>query len=228
MSLNVGARRGRFAATFVVCCMPLLALSARAQTLTNGSFESGAFVDNINHVMTLPVSATDITGWTIISGETAWGRNDNPFVGASATNGNLFLDLTGFHDAVPYGGVTQTITTTPGAPYALTFDLMTNENDSRYRGPVAVTATAGATSLPFTFTPPVGSTGVQSAHFVMPFLATGTTTPITIQGTLATGGQYLGLDNVAVVPEPAVAGLVATGLLLCSRRHRQPRRARSC
>jgi hypothetical protein len=196
--------------------------AARAAILTNGSFEDGNYDDAAasGHVESLPVGSTAITGWTIICGELGWGRNDNAFAPGTATEGNFLLDLTGFHDAAPYGGVTQTIATTPGTAYALGFDLVTYESDARYRGPISVTATAGNTSQTFTFVPLTGSTGPQSGHFILPFIATGASTVITLQGT--SGNQLIGLDNVTV-PEPTALGLMAVvgGCLTLRRRARR-------
>jgi len=199
---------------------------AQAAAFTNGSFELGAYDDAASngHVLSLPVGSTAMTGWTTITGELGWGRNDNAFIPNSATQGNFLLDLTGFHDAAPYGGVQQVIDTLPGNAYVLGFDLISYESDGRYKGPVSLTASAGTTSLAFTFTPPVGSTGVQSAHFALPFVATGAATTITLQGTGTAGGQFLGLDNVTLgpgVPEPASLSLCilgSAGLVLRRRR----------
>jgi hypothetical protein len=211
----------------VILVVGLIASRADAAAFTNGSFELGQYDDAVanGHVMSLPVGSPAITGWTVVSGELGWGRNDNAFIPNSATNGNFLLDLTGFHDAVPYGGVTQTADTAIGSIYSLGFDLITQESDSRYKGPVAVQASAGLVSVPFTFTPPAGSTGIHSAHFTLEFLATAATTPITLQGTLSGGGQFLGLDNVTLTlaPEPASLALALLGapILVARRRARR-------
>jgi hypothetical protein len=218
-------RRFVFGIAPAAACATMLfgvALGAQAAAFTNGSFELGAFDDAVatGHVMTLPVGSTLMTGWTITGGETAWGRNDNPFVGAAATNGNFLLDLTGFHDSIPYGGVSQTFDTVAGTSYSIGFDLITQENSGIYKGPVAVQASVGGAPQTFTFTPPVGSTGIQSGHFTLPFTATGPSTTLTIQGTLATGGQFIGLDNVTL-PEPSCVGILAlAGIGLMRRRRR--------
>jgi hypothetical protein len=209
-----------------VLVLSAVAPHAQAAAFTNGGFDLGVFDDASanGHVISLPVGSTVLTGWTVVGGETAWARNDNAFIPNSATNGNYLLDLTGFHDSAPYGGVTQTVDTVLGNFYTLGFDLISFESDSRYRGPVALTASAGSVSQTFTFTPPAGSTGVRSSHFTLPFTATGTTTKLTLQGTLSTGGQFLGLDNVTLTPEPASLGLgifSAAGFVL--RRRRQGR-----
>ena len=205
-------------------CVAVAGQNASAQ-LVNGSFENvnNSFVGAISNVDPLPVGSTAVPGWTVVTSEGAWGRNDNPFVPNGATNGSFFLDLTGFDDAAPYAGVTQTVPTVPGQSYVLEFDLITNQSDFRFAGPIGVTASADGVSAPFLFAP-VETSGVQSMRFSLPFVGDGSTV-ITIQGTIAgTGavltGQFLGLDNV-VIPEPTgMAVLVLSGLLFVRRRTR--------
>ena len=202
-----------FAVAFLLSTMAVVSLSAvpvGAAPFTNGGFELGAFdVNDPDHVLSLQPGSTAITGWTVISAETAWGRNDNPYVGPGATEGTLFLDLTGFHDSLPYGGVSQTFDTTPGQSLVLGFDLISLEGSAVYRGPVSVSATAGNTTQTFTFASPLPVTGLQHQRFTMPFTATGTSTTVSFTGTLATGGQFLGLDNVTI-PEPASLAVLLT------------------
>jgi len=211
----------------VWACVTILGFAgsrADAAAFTNGSFELGQYDDAVanGHVMSLPVGSSAITGWTVVTGELGWARNDNGFIPGSATNGNFLLDLTGFHDTPPYGGVTQTVDTTPGSVYTLGFDLITQQSNPLYRGPVGVQVSAGLVSVPFLFTP-IASTGIQSIHYTLDFLATAATTPITSQGTL--GSQFIGLDNVTLTlaPEPASLGLVLLGApaLILRRRARR-------
>jgi len=182
-----------------------------ANLLTNGSFETGNFVNSGNGAMSLAVGATDITGWKVTNAELAWATNINSY-GLLASDGSYFLDLTGYHDAAPYGGVTQTINTTPGQTYTLAFDLDVDQSDGRYNGPVGMQATAGTTSQTFTFNP--AGTGNQFGLFGFDFVASAPTTAITLTGTQ--GKQYIGLDNVSVVaaavPEASAAN--SLGLLL--------------
>src|SRR4051812_895346 len=92
--------------------------------LANGSFEAGTFTNTgpfDAHIQQLLVGSTAMTGWTVVSDEIGWARNDNPFVPNGATDGQFFLDLTGFSDSPPHGGVRQTVATVPGQAYVLQF-----------------------------------------------------------------------------------------------------------
>ena len=195
--------------------LSLATVPAHAQ-IVNGSFETGTFVNNGNGAQSLPVGSTAITGWTTTNAELAWITTLNSY-GLATPYGSFFLDLTGYHDSSPYGGVTQSIATTNGTSYHLSFALGTNQNNSNYAGPVGATASAGGTSQSFTFTPAAGSVGNQWGTFGFDFTATGASTPITLTGVLSTGGQYIGLDNISVTPNapvPEASTTVSLGLLL--------------
>ena len=182
-----------------------------AQIIQNGSFEQGNFSGDPS----LAVGSTAIPGWTVTNAEIALGMNG--IFGLATPYGSQFLDLTGYHDSVPYGGVTQDIATTTGASYHLSFSLGADQSSDIYAGPVSAAASAGGGSQVFTFTPPPGSAGNQWGTFGLDFIATGSTTPITIIGTQSTGGQFIGLDNVSVTPNapvPEASTTISLGLLL--------------
>ncbi len=117
-------------------------VSAHAQNIvTNGSFENngGTWVDASggNGGMTVPLGSTVIPGWTTVSEELAWIKTPNNYAGATATDGVYHLDLTGYHDAQPFGGVRQTLATVAGQKYVLSFDLGVN---TTYGSNVGITA----------------------------------------------------------------------------------------
>jgi hypothetical protein len=190
--------------------------------VANGSFEAGGFVNEGNDTMSPGVGSTVITGWTVVNDTIAWIGPSNPF-SLTATDGDFFLDLTNYQAGAPFGGVSQSITTTPGATYLLSFEL---GSSSRWGLPSSLTATAGSSSQTFTST----LSGLNNWEVEeLSFVASGTSTLITLQG--AAGNNYIGLDAVdvafvrgpGVVPEPAtwsmmILGFSAVGYLLRRRR----------
>ena len=202
-----------------------VATSPQANLLTNGSFELGAFVNQGNDTMSLAPGSTVITGWTVVTDTTAWIGATNPF-GLSASNGSFFLDLTNYQAGPPFAGMSQTIATTPGATYSLSFDL----GSSTFWGrPDSITASAAGTLQTFTAPATGGNNDWQSV--LMQFVASSTTTTVLLQG--ASGFNYIGLDNVDVefvsgpgprpIPEPTTLALLGLGLasLAVARRRKQ-------
>jgi hypothetical protein len=198
---------------------------ARAQIVTNGSFENTTnFVDNegSDDTMQLFPGSMVMTGWTVVTDQIAWIGPTNPF-DLTAEDGSYFLDLTGYQDGAPYGGITQNISTTLGATYSLTFFLGA---DSAYGVPDGLTASAtGTPGQSYSWGGPVTGGGWLGESYS--FVASGLTTTITLQG--SSGSNYIGLDNVAVTqtagaaPEPGslllcVAAVVAGPMAMVRRR----------
>lgn len=210
-----------------VLCATLFGVSAaHANLLTNGSFETGAFVNQGNDTMSLGAGSTVITGWTVLTDTTAWIGAANPF-SLLASDGSYFLDLTNYQPGAPFAGVAQVINTTPGATYSLSFDL---GGSNRWGRPDSLTASAAGTSATFS-TPGTGTDNDWYSH-TLQFVASASTTTVTLQG--QAGFNYIGLDNVAVelvampaIPEPQtwilmVAGLAPLVLFARRRRFREP------
>src|SRR5580700_167674 len=101
----------------------LLILPMHAALLVNGSFEEATNGATLGYDQLFPGS-TNIPGWTTTNAELTW---DGPELGVSpplsAAQGNDFLDLTGIHDAPPYGAVFQTLTTVIGLQYQVSFEV---------------------------------------------------------------------------------------------------------
>ena len=198
--------------TLALCALLLGASAAQANLLTNGSFESGAFVNQGSDTMSLASGSTVITGWSIVTDTTAWIGPTNPF-GLHANDGDYFLDLSNYQPGGPFAGVTQSITTIPGATYSLSFDL----GGSNFWGrPDAVVASAGGSSA--TFTTPGTGTNNDWYHETMTFVASSTSTLVDLQG--SAGFNYIGLDNASVdlvsigaIPEPGSLALMVAGVL---------------
>jgi hypothetical protein len=199
----------------------LAAAPAASAAIINGSFETGSFVNQGSDTMSPGVGSTVITGWTIVTDTIAWIGPSNPF-SLAASNGDYFLDLTNYEPGPPFGGVSQSITTTPGATYLLTFDL---GSSSRWGLPSSLNVTAGSSSQTFTST--LTAINNWEPHNLS-FVASGASTLITLQG--VGGLNYIGVDNVDVsladgtggVPEPGawsmmILGFGAVGYILRRR-----------
>lgn len=182
--------------------------SAHANLLNNGSFEQGTLVNNGQATQSLPVGSTAMPGWTVVGDTISWIDAGNPF-SVSASNGSRFLDLTDYIPGAPFGGVEQTVATTAGYQYLLSFDL---GSSNLYGRPSAITASAAGASQ--TFTGAATGTNSDWQTFSLSFTATGATTTITLVG--QAGINYIGLDNVdlvlTAVPEPSSAALLMLGL----------------
>jgi hypothetical protein len=213
------------------------ASQAAGNLLGNGSFET---VTGTGAGLTTPGYVTYNGGSTAIPSWKVMTRNGNgsdqiallysnppsqPYgFGLSASDGKHFLDLTGTHDNGIFGGVEQTVATTVGEKYLLTFDLggFDKTPGSLYTagGIYGITADAGGTLGTFTHTPSVP--GTQWKKFSMNFTATSSSTSIKLYGSQAGERRHLGLDNVsltALTPEMPggvllLAALLPLGLML--------------
>lgn len=161
------------------------------------------YADNLRLV--LRDSPTGILpGWGLLGDDVLWCSNTNT-LGLRSPYGEWFLDLTGTRDTPPYGGVTQTIATTPQKSYDLRLALGTHQDLPAFRGPVTVEVSAGSVTNTFTLAPDAASLGNVWQTFSMPFTASTPSTIISIRGIDSAGGAYIGLDQVAVVPAGDIA-----------------------
>jgi hypothetical protein len=218
----------------------VLANEARANLITNGGFDDvdGKFVDNTGTGGdVVAVGSSDITGWTISGNYGAlWIPNGGLYGGLRPSPGNpspFLVDLTGTANSSPFDSVSQTITTTAGAHYTLTFDLGSAIQWGIQDG---VTASAGSTSANFISTNPTTSTNFWNSSETLNFVASGSSTLIALAG--SSGFSYIGVDNVSVVetspggvPEPSTWAMILLGFAgvayMGYRRANEPNKALS-
>ena len=190
--------------------------ASAAGVFQNGSFEEGNPMFDANGWSSQPVNSIVITGWEVYSAALAVGQSGNN-ASIPPSDGNRFLDLTSYLDNAPYGGVRQEFLTSPGQSYVVTLDLGVSAENPAFNGPVSIDANVnagGGVSRTFTLAPETSGSSWSTYNFQ--FLATDASTILSIVGTQAHGGAYIGLDNVtlAAVPEPYQYSLIGvTGLL---------------
>lgn len=198
------------AAALVLC---FLSVAVDAASILNGSFETptvpaGGFTD-------FPVGGSPtIPSWTvvgppgsevsIVSGSFTSGGFTFP-----AEDGNQWLDLSGDTSRTTEG-VQQTVATTAGALYDLSFFVGNIVDPS---GNFGATSTVGVQidSGPIVpFTNSGGSTTLFWEKFTLPFIATAATTSITFINEDPSTDNSNGLDNVSLtaVPDTGTTGLL--------------------
>jgi hypothetical protein len=177
---------------------------AGTNLVTNGDFANigGVWVNNtgLGSDDWQTSGATAIPGWTNVPGaeNEFWVTSPNSYnLSAAPGNGSsYFVDLTGQANNKPYGGLEQTIATTAGVTYTLSFDLgASTEWNGSGLSAAALTASAGATSKPFSFAPTAWN---QWQAESLTFTATGSSTTIEFLANSTYTSEYVGLDNVSV------------------------------
>lgn len=209
----------------VVCLAALLAAGpGHANLLTNGSFEAGTFTPDASGVQRLALGTPGplpLEGWTLFVGDVFWVGTPNAY-GISSSDGGRSMSLYDpFRPLVRVGSVQQTVASTVGTRYELSFDVGANDGFLR---PTGVRVQAAGKAADFYNT---GSGDWQ--HFTWSFTAIDTSTVIYFAGLYGDG--YIGLDNavldVAAVPEPATWALFAAGLAGVALRRRAAGRDRA-
>jgi hypothetical protein len=212
--------------------LALVAVDARADLLTNGSFDSpptapGTFTNYIP-------GQTSLTGWAIVGNpgtdvstvSTTTVLNGVSYV---AENGPSYLDLTGDGSNSDTEGVAQTIATNIGDSYTLAFWVGNVDNTGVLAG-ITSTVDVSANGAPlgaFTNNCATTCTTVQSWQlFTLAFTATTNSTTLQFLNGDPSNDNSNGLDNVSLVdngpasttPEPATMALALLGLGLLSFR----------
>src|SRR4051794_2560502 len=183
----------------------------------NGSFETGFEATTqvnsgwpSNHGLWAPIGyggATDtIPNWTVSGGGVDW-HDSNSSVPNSmiAADSVRWVDLNGGSGSAP-GVISQTIATTPGVSYSLSFSYSGHPYSGCYFGPKPMRATAGSASTVVSADPLaegyLNSTNIWHAASVS-FTASSSSTVISFQS-LENDGTCAGplVDNVRVLPQP--------------------------
>jgi hypothetical protein len=166
-----------------------------ANLVTNGSFEQGAG------------GIASFSGWQTVMGDAATFVDSSGQTGTHAGQASDGLWSAYFGSTAASGGssISQTLATSVGQTYLLTFDLA-NDNGAAdaFRALLGANSVFSVTNLP-----------VQNyVRKQVLFVASASQTLLTFSGYNDQG--YVQLDNVAVnaVPEPSNAGFLVVGLLV--------------
>jgi len=193
--------------------------SALANSVSNPSFETFSGTFGADGGRQLLPGATTLTGWNIVGGEIAILKDPNVYQ-LTPSDGNYFLDLTGYSNGGFPKGVSQTLTgLTEGQAYAFSMDLGIRNGPcvgggNNCNGPIQATAQIGSHSEMFTHNS--ADLGNIWGTYGFTFTADSPTMTLSILGnSVPPGREYLGLDNVSVsaVPMPAAVWLFGTGFL---------------
>lgn len=184
-------------ATALAASMALTGSVLAFDGLANGSFEEGEFNGGGAGFQTLDAGSALLTGWTVDAGSIDW-------VGLAwqAEDGEKSIDLNG---NAP-GAISQTVATTVGNTYFVSFWLAGNPNGA----PVVKTLTVSATgAAPATFTFDVSNTSNAAMGWRQEgysFVATSASSTVTFASGDTSGGTGPALDNVEMVETVVVGG----------------------
>ena len=220
--------RRNISAVAIAGALALIASEAGAVNLVdNGDFNNvgGVWTDNTgdgSNDFQSPGGVV-IPSWSNVSGfaNEFWVTTPSGYSGLTASPGNgstYFVDLTGQANNLPFGGLEQTISTTAGDVYVLSFALgsATTWNLGNLAGS-ALTASATGTSLLasqlFTASTPTTVNDWQTE--TLSFTADSASTTIEFLGdSTNVNSRYIGLDDVSVSPVSGAVPEVSTWVMM--------------
>jgi Protein of unknown function (DUF642) len=209
----------RHLALAALAALSALGTQARAQNLvSNGGFETPVTVGGSS--TTLAGGSTAITGWQVIGPNILLLNTGytEPNVSFAAHSGLNSVDLTGAGNVGPTAGITQTVATSIGQAYLLSFWLgnADGSGNSNYLLPSALNLSInGGPTQTFSHSDTT-TFSVNWKQFSTGFVATSSSTTLSFLNATGATDAEAGLDDVSLVavavPEPATAALALAGL----------------
>lgn len=201
--------------------LTLMGSPAFANLITNGSFETP--VVPVGGFTNFNIGSTGITGWTVVGPQASIVSGSYKSFGLSfpAEDGSQWLDLTG-DGSNKVEGVKQTVSTTAGSTYDLSFYVGNQVNSSGIYGTTSTVNVLlnGAPAQTFTNSLGAGGTTQVWEQFSLSFVAASGSTTIEFLNLDPSTDNTNGLDNVVLtqqatspVPEPPTFALLALPLL---------------
>ena len=213
--------------TFLTIWLVLAAIDARADLITNGSFESTTTpAVSAGSFQNFGPGSTGIPGWTVVGAaatdvSVVSTTDVESGISYPAEQGSFWLDLTGDASNSDTEGVEQTVSTTIGDKYTLTFWVGNVDNPGLTDGPtstvnLSINGVGGAYTNSST-----NSTTLTWEQFTVPFVAPDPSVTLEFLNRAPGNDNVNGLDNVVLVdngpastvPEPSFLMLLGSGLL---------------
>ncbi len=170
-------------------------VASQANLIANGSFESpvvpvGSYLDYAGGSSAIP-------GWTVAGSDVAVisGAFTQSGITFNAADGKQWLDLTGVTSNSMTNGVTQTVATTIGQEYQLTFDVGSTSDGSLFF-PATVDLSIDGGARTHYFNSNITPKAQNWEQFTVDFTATHSTTNLAFFDGSAANNFSAGLDNV--------------------------------
>jgi hypothetical protein len=197
----------------VAICLGLLTANAHANLLVNGSFELPLVP--VGGYTNYAAGSASVVGWSIVGIDAAVtsGSFTQNGITFQAQAGNQWIDLAGVTSNSSLSGVSQSIVTTPGAAYEMTF-YVGSATDGSVFFPSTIDLSVNGQARVSYANLAAPTTSLNWKQFNVGFIAQGASTSLTFYNGCASNNFNCALDNVSVtaVPEPTSGGLLLMGL----------------